>query len=196
MTCSDEQVVLISWGCGWPASFVIHIVARTITRRLRKYAIAVGLAHHLSLARVSEGTSPRIAHDRLCLCLARKRMIARGKRVQGELTKNPTMYYVEEGKPNELTRRRRRSAAEGLVANWDLSVHPTASREGPSRKVATRARKGTGKRARTWSKGKSWGMGMFTSRGAQRAPHRGHGLGKTAAASDLSEAPADHTIRV
>ena len=122
-------------------------------------------------------------------------MIARGKRVQGELTKNPTMYYVDEGKPNELTRQRM-SAAEGLVANWDLRVHPTASREEPGRKAATHARKGTGKRAGTPSKGKSWGMGMFTSRGAQRTPHRGRGLGKTAAASELSEAPADHTIRV
>ena len=122
-------------------------------------------------------------------------MIARGKRVQGELTKNPTMFYVEEGKPNELTRQRM-SAAEGLVANWDLRVHPTASREEPGRKAATHARKGTGKRAGTPSKGKSWGMGMFTSRGAQRTPHRGRGLGKTAAASELSEAPADHTIRV
>ena len=65
-------------------------------------------------------------------------MIARGKRVQGELTKNPTMFYVEEGKPNELTRQRM-SAAEGLVANWDLRVHPTASREEPGRKVAARA---------------------------------------------------------
>ena len=123
-------------------------------------------------------------------------MIARGKRVQGELTKNPTMFYVEEGKPNELTRQRM-SAAEGLVANWDLRVHPTASREEPNRKVATRARKGSRKPPGTLPKGKSWGMGMFTSRGAQRAPHRGHGLGKTAAASELSEAPADHTpIRV
>ena len=122
-------------------------------------------------------------------------MIARGKRVQGELTKNPTMYYVEEGKPNELTRQRM-SAAEGLVANWDLRIHPTASREEPGRKAATRARKGTRKPPGTPSKRKSWGMGMFTSRGAQRAPHRGHGLGKTAAASELSEAPADHTIRV
>ena len=122
-------------------------------------------------------------------------MIARGKRVQGELTKNPTMFYVEEGKPNELTRQRM-SAAEGLVANWDLRVHPTASREEPSRKAATRARKGTGKPPGTLPKRKSWGMGMFTSRRAQRAPHRGHGPGKTAAASELSEAPADHTIRV
>ena len=49
--------------------------------------------------------------------LRKQRMLERGKKVQGALKKNPSLY-VEDGRPN-LVAMQHMSAAGGLVANWD-----------------------------------------------------------------------------
>ena len=49
--------------------------------------------------------------------LRKRRMLERGKKVQGALRKNPSMY-VADGRPNTVAMQHM-SAAGGLVANWD-----------------------------------------------------------------------------
>lgn len=104
-------------------------------------------------------------------------MIARSKRAQGELKKNPTMY-VDEGQ------RQRMSAAGGLVANWDYRVVPKPSKEEGSRKITKKAgaRKGTritppGANPKATTRE----AGISMSQGKETFANRGHGRGTAAA---------------